>query len=120
MRIVVTGGRHYTNELYVWECLTWFDSFVAPITELIDGVAEGVDTFASNWALAMQITNIREPAKWRKLGKLAGFERNGAMLRKWSPEYCLAWAGGTGTNNMVRICREAGVNFQPFDWIEPL
>lgn len=120
MRVVVTGGSHYTNRAYVFECLEWFNTAIAPIDELVDGVAEGVDSFASEWAIAKQVTNIREPAKWRTEGLPAGIARNGVMLRKWRPDYCLAWAGNKGTHNMVRICTKAGIGIQIFDYVYPL
>jgi hypothetical protein len=106
MRIVVTGGRKHTNELYVWECLDWFSRNVGTIEELIDGCAVGVDTFASNWTRARHVVNIRCPANWDLHGRAAGHKRNRFMLTKYLPDACLAFEGNTGTRDMVKQAQQ--------------
>jgi len=105
--IVVTGGRDHDDEEFVHEALS---SLPFEITRLVHGNARGVDTFAKTWAELMDIEATAYPADWDAHGPAAGPLRNEEMIEK-EPDimFCIAFDGGTGTNDMVRRCRKAGI-----------
>lgn len=112
-RIVVTGGRNYSDVSFVHSVLNKIlqkESFI-----LIHGNASGLDSICRDWAIENKIQEIPFPANRNDLsppckiryksGKpynvLAGFKRNEEMIVKGKPHLCLAFEGGNGTNDMI-------------------
>jgi hypothetical protein len=107
MRILVCGGRDYTDKMAVWHYL---DSYGPPeITEIVSGMARGVDSFAAEWATKFGFTLHKFPADWSKFGKAAGAIRNQQMLDEGKPDVVIAFPGGTGTADMVKRAKKANV-----------
>jgi len=108
MRVLVCGGRHYSDRAKMAEVLAQLLPPMPPI-ELINGCAPGADMLARDWALARGITIQYFPADWGKHGRAAGPIRNQQMLDQGKPDLVVAFAGGRGTADMVRRARAAGV-----------
>lgn len=107
MRVLVCGGRDYTDKAYLWSVL---DGLGPPeVTEIISGMAPGADTFAAEWAERSGFPLHRFPADWNKHGRAAGPIRNQQMLDEGKPDLVVAFPGGRGTADMVRRARAAGV-----------
>ena len=94
------------------------------ITFLINGGASGADTLSTLWALENQVSFREYRAEWNDLdapnarikytwGKPynanAGFDRNQKMLDEGKPDVVVAFPGGSGTADMVKRAKEAGV-----------
>lgn len=107
MKVLITGGRVFTNAVDAFYKLDQFHALV-PITELIHGDAEGADALAKLWAEQRGIVHHPEPVppeSWQRLGGRAGNARNSLMLRKWEPEVVIAFPGNSGTLDMVKKAR---------------
>ena len=104
-RILVTGGRNYNNQEFVYETL---DKLDPPATLLIAGGATGADTLAEQWAKSREIPHIIIPAQWKKHGRGAGPKRNAKML-ELKPTCVIAFKGGSGTRHMTRIAQKANI-----------
>lgn len=113
MRVIVCGGRDFRSPAQVWLGLDRVHA-ERPISELMQGGADGVDTFAREWAGSKAIKRWVCRAEWDKHGKAAGPIRNARML-EWKPDAVIAFPGGRGSADMVRQARAAGVEV-----IEPL
>lgn len=108
MRVLVCGGRDFTNRAYV---LLTLDKLHAqrPISDLIHGGASGADALAGEWAAHKRgIRRYISKPDWDRHGKAAGPIRNAHMLT-WKPDLVVAFPGGKGTAHMVKIAREAGI-----------
>lgn len=111
MRVLITGGRDFTNAEMIYRCLDEAREALG-ITEIIHGAADGVDTIAGEWALDRGITQYKEPVlpeSWQRLGGRAGNARNSLMLRKWEPDVVIGFPGGAGTTDMVMKARRAQI-----------
>lgn len=75
---------------------------------IIHGGATGADEMANLYAGRRGIQRIIFPANW-SIGKKAGPIRNQLMLDVGKPNLVVAFPGGTGTADMVRRSRKAGV-----------
>lgn len=76
----------------------------------------GADTLAGDWAHGFLIPVRSFPADWEERhGKRAGPIRNQMMLEEGRPDLVVAFPGGTGTADMVRRAREAGVEVMEVD-----
>lgn len=108
MRLLVCGGRDFRDKPMAFAVLSWlrksYDEFV-----IIQGGANGADALARDWCRANGVQFITEFARWDLWGKRAGPIRNADMLHKHNPEMVLAFPGGTGTADMVRRSRKAGL-----------
>jgi hypothetical protein len=112
MRVLVCGGRDFDDTALMEAELNMVTnphhggkwSF-----ELISGCARGADTLAILWADRHGIVVHHYPADWKKYGKAAGPIRNKQMLEEGKPDIVIAFPGGKGTANMVKLAREAGV-----------
>ena len=108
MRILVCGGRDFTDRDAVFRCLDHLQH-ERGVTCVIDGAARGADTFAHEWAEARGVTSERYPANWNRDGKRAGPIRNAQMLSEGKPDGLIAFPGGRGTADMVAKSKAAGV-----------
>lgn len=114
LKALVCGGRDYQDKLFVWNYL---DGYGPPeITEIVSGMAKGVDTFASEWALKYGFKLHMFPADWKKHGKSAGMIRNREMLVKGKPDIVIAFPGGIGTLGMIKLAEKAGVKVIKVGW----
>jgi hypothetical protein len=106
--MLVCGGRHYRNDqavrLILEAALRWY----APLT-IIAGGARGADRLARAWADERGVPCVTYPANWALHGMSAGPIRNRQMLVEGKPDMVFAFPGGSGTADMVRQAREAGV-----------
>jgi hypothetical protein len=109
MKVIVCGGRDYADKQRVESVLDEIHA-KTPITELIQGGADGADRLAFGWACrARGISNIvTHHAEWEKYGRRAGPIRNALMLED-KPDLVIAFPGGRGTANMIKQTLAAGV-----------
>lgn len=109
MRVLVCGGRNYTNQPEIeYQMTDLLINSKGPHT-IIAGAATGADSLAVIWARAEGHKVIEFPANWKKYGKRAGIVRNREMLLIGKPDVVLAFPGGKGTADMVALARDAGV-----------
>jgi hypothetical protein len=112
MKVLVCGGRHYNDYARLEAEL---DGITNPIHggkwsfTLICGMAPGADSLAYQWAKKRGVAVEEYPANWEEYGKAAGPIRNTQMLEEGKPDLVVAFPGGTGTADMVRKARAAGV-----------
>jgi len=76
---------------------------------IIHGGATGADKIADEWSVVNWVPQQEYRADWEKWGKRAGPIRNQVMLNVGKPDLVIAFPGGDGTANMVRIARNRGV-----------
>lgn len=112
MRVLVCGGRdfgvEYPEYSWIWQVL---DTLYADDEDMqiISGMATGADTAGADWARARGVSLFSFPANWDKHGKAAGYIRNKQMLEEGKPDLVIAFPGGRGTANMIKLARDAGV-----------
>lgn len=114
MRILVCGGRNYTDRNHVWNTLCEIDAARGPITCIIHGAATETDTEAMYWAQTERINErkiLHAPfvADWRQYGNAARAIRNARMIENGRPDLVVAFPGGKGTADCVRQARTAGI-----------
>lgn len=106
-RILVCGGRHYSNRDAVFAALDHY-ALNGPVT-IIEGGAPGADSLARLWSWSRKQQCLTFPAQWSVHGKAAGPIRNQQMLDDGLPDLVLAFPGGRGTANMISLAQAAGV-----------
>lgn len=127
MRVVVTGGRSYSDTKRVFAVL---DELHArrPITALIEGGASGLDVRAKAWARQRGVLPVPFPAPWTDIGHpgavvryrrdgtaydaAAGGRRNQQMIDEGRPDFGLVFPGGTGTADMRARLVAAQIEFE--------
>jgi hypothetical protein len=121
LRVIVCGGRFFRDVPLIWRTLDRINA-ECRISPLIDGASDdvtgpyvGADYWAHQWALAHDVSTIRQRAEWKKLGRAAGPIRNQIMLDRHGPDLVIAFPGHNGTANMVGIARKAGVRVFEID-----
>lgn len=108
MRLLVCGGRDYTNKEYLYGCLDKFKE-TRGIDTIISGKAKGADTLAEQYAFDRNIMFVGYRADFARLGKKAGPLRNIQMLKEGLPDCIMAFPGGKGTAHMIKIAKEANI-----------
>lgn len=122
-KVIVCGDREYSRQVMVD---TWLDGLYATYGDelyIIEGGAKGADKCARNWCdKKWGVQSFRHhwrcDANWLKYPKWeAGHIRNQQMLDEGEPDLVLAFKDDFnwkmdkgGTENMVKISTEAGVN----------
>ena len=101
MKVLVCGGRDFSDWDLLEKTLTRLDLSVKKIDSIIHGGATGADALAARWGqLNGKWIHICR-AQWGKWGKAAGPIRNQEMLGL-NPDLVIAFPGGSGTRDMVR------------------
>lgn len=121
MRILVCGGRDFYDWNLLKETLDntfWYDNTNDDFV-LIEGGAIGADFLSKAWLSTVYKRQYLEdnidkhlkefPADWKTHGKAAGPIRNQQMLDEGKPDLVVAFPGGTGTADMIRRARKAGI-----------
>lgn len=106
---LICGGRNFIDERIFNGAMGDLIRMKGCPRKIIHGAAPGADTLADQWADRMAISRHRFPAQWDKHGRAAGPIRNQTMLDKGRPHFVVAFPGGSGTADMVRRAREAGL-----------
>ena len=117
-RVLVCGGRNFNDRAELEDTLSVVHMERGPITILIHGAARGADTMAGEWARKNSISIEAYPAQWDVHGRSAGWLRNKQMLEEGKPDLVVAFKGGYGTSNMVRLAERAGVEVKKIRWGE--
>ena len=109
MRVLICGGRNYSNRAALYVALDRLHSEYCFDT-VIAGGARGGDTLAVEWARARGIAARVFMAQWDSLGLRgkAGPTRNQRMLDEGRPDLVIAFSGG-GTADMFKKATAAGV-----------
>ena len=108
MRVLVCGGRDYDDYDTVIYCLDAVHNEYG-VTLLVEGGANGADAHGGIWADNNQIPRCTMWANWTKQGRKAGPIRNQNMLDLLHPDCVVAFPGGKGTSNMIRLAEQSGV-----------
>jgi hypothetical protein len=106
--VLVCGGRDFADEALFDREMDRIHKDKS-ITRIVHGDAAGADSLAELWARRHGIQTVAYPADWETLGRAAGPLRNQRMLVEERPDVVVAFPGGSGTANMVRLAEEAGV-----------
>ena len=102
-KVIVTGGRHYSNHPRVNEVLT----SIAPDI-IVQGGANGADRLAREWGEKRGLEVITFEAEWEVYGRRAGPVRNRKMCAAGA-DLLVAFPGGKGTRHCVRTARDFGI-----------
>ena len=106
INILVCGGRDFSDAAFIsYVMLRTFNTG----DTLIEGGAKGADLLAKRWARLNNIEIKTFEADWDTYGKKAGFIRNTKMLEEGKPDLVVAFPGGRGTDMMVGLAKNAGV-----------
>ena len=114
MRVIVCGGRTFSDKDFLWAVLDQMHSGSNPISAVLHGAAHGADELAAQWADARGIYQQGYEADWSTKTKWAGPLRNRLMLSYGFPDLVIAFPGGKGTADMVRQARKRGVEVMQF------
>lgn len=106
MRIIVCGGRYYSDRIRLEAVLA---NRSKPGDLIITGGAGGADGMATSWALCNERIAVVFPAPWTKLPHDAGLVRNSAMAQHAGADLVIAFPGGSGTRDMVAKARVLGI-----------
>ena len=120
MRILVCGGRDFKDYNLVTEVL---DKITMPNNELlpdpnlvlIHGCYDGADMLGDRWAVNNYVQIEEYPADWDQFGRAAGPIRNRQMLKEGKPDLVVAFPGGDGTADMVKISKKAEIEVREIE-----
>lgn len=98
MKVIIAGSRNLNDYALLTQAMKRCGFNV---TEVVCGMATGIDTLGERWALAHNIPIKEMPANWNRDGKAAGPIRNREMA-KYADAAVIIWDGkSAGTRNMV-------------------
>lgn len=112
MKVIVCGGRDFTDKSFLFHKLNKMNAEFH-FDVVYEGGAKGADTFAREWAKEANIPCKTFSAEWDKYGTKAGPIRNLQMLDQ-NPDMVIGFAGGRGTDHMLKVARAAGVTTYRF------
>jgi len=113
MKLIIAGGRDYQfTDIDRDDLRHLFKE--QGVTEGVSGCASGADTEGELFCLTLGIPVKRFPARWKELGKMAGFRRNEEMAMH--ADAVVLFPGGKGTAHMHQMAIKHKLKI--FDWRE--
>lgn len=110
MRILVTGARQGGSIALTHATLSALLIEFPKLEMVITGGATGIDAQAQGWCSKAGIVCMVFPAPWEsRWGKASGPIRNGWMIRFGKPDLVIAFAGGVGTEDMIKQAEKARI-----------
>ncbi len=106
MKVIIAGSRTITDRELV-EAAIKASGF--EITEVVCGMARGVDTVGFNWARDNNITVKEFHADWVKHGRAAGPIRNKQMAEYAEALIAIMAPNSRGTKNMIETAIKRGL-----------
>ena len=98
MKVIIAGGRTITDYNLVLSAIRESEYY---ITEIVSGMAPGVDTLAIQYSQENNLPMAEFHADWKKYGKSAGPIRNRQMA-DYAHALIAIWDGESrGTKNMI-------------------
>lgn len=116
-RILITGGRDYSNKGVINEALKAIvDESPESSFIVVHGGASGADTLASECAHELGLKEECHNADWKKHGKRAGPIRNAHMVNLGA-DVCLAFPSpdSKGTWHCIKKAEDAGIDTRVFE-----
>ena len=109
----IAGGRDYHDEQVMLNTISNMIVLLG-FDALVTGAAKGTDLTAERLWRNYQLPYVGVPAEWdrfRKQGnvKAAGPYRNEVIANEYHPSALLAFPGGAGTANAVRVARDYNI-----------
>lgn len=106
MKVIIAGSRSMTNYEVVKQAVNE-SGFV--ISEVVCGMARGVDLLGREWALRNSVLVKEMPADWNRFGKSAGYKRN-VQMAEVADALIAIWDGvSRGTKHMIDIAKNKGL-----------
>lgn len=111
-RVVVCGGRDFTDYAFAEFCLNWI--LLKKIEEgydivVVSGCARGADRIGEWWAMCHGFEVDKHPADWDVYGKRAGYMRNVEMVDSCDGVVAF-WDGESkGTKHTIEYAKQKGV-----------
>ena len=111
MKVIVVGSRSICNYSFVSASI---DSSGFLISEIISGVAKGVDLLGEKYAREHNIPIKQFYPDWNKYGKSAGFIRNKQMVDYADAVICI-WDGvSKGTKHTIDLAKKYNKKLRVF------
>lgn len=111
MKVLICGSRYLSSPEDMWMLATAVEDSGFEITEIISGMAEGIDSLAVRLARKWNIPTSQHPALWDKWGKGAGFIRNTEMIQETEACIAVIWlqAKCNGTRHSIKLAHLKGI-----------
>ncbi len=102
MRIAVVGSRDWPSRPFVGRQL---DAALKlfPEMRIVSGGAQGVDTWAEEWARARGVDCVVHEADWQQHGGRAGFIRNRFIIADADIVLAFLFNDSRGTNHSIGL-----------------
>ena len=98
MKVIIAGSRNVHDYKLVVQAM---ERCGYEVTEVVCGMANGIDRLGEQWARANNISVIEMPADWNRHGKKAGVLRNIEMA-KYADAAVVIWDGvSPGSRHMI-------------------
>lgn len=114
---LVSGGRSFDDKESVFFILDLImknygiGKIVHGACQDKNGILQGADGLADEWAKKNGIEVAKYPALWNKYGKSAGPRRNRMMVDRENIDYGILFPGGAGTADMKSVLVKNNIKF---------
>lgn len=112
MKTIIAGSRTITDVRVVAEAIRLSG---LSITEVVCGMARGVDLLGREWAIAGGVPVVEFPADWDKHGRRAGIYRNRLMAGYAEALVAVSHRQSTGTAHMIAAAVDLGLIVHAFE-----
>lgn len=117
-RVLVCGGRDFTDRAFVWAVLDHIKpSFLVTGGQGKKRPNKGADLEAEMFARTHQVDFDVVHADWDAFGRSAGPRRNSEILIRYPDlHWAVGFPGGKGTTDMLEKSRRAGLEVVAFEF----
>src|SRR5690349_12043035 len=111
MKVIIAGSRTITDPLVVEKVMFDIGKYQlhgADWTEVVCGMARGVDMLGRGWAITHKLPVKEFPADWARYEKKAGYVRNQEMARYADALVAIGDGSSTGTKHIIEFMKKLG------------
>lgn len=116
MKVIIAGGRDFTNYEILKRCCEDALSEVLTETIIISGCAKGADALGERFAKEKHLECLAFPADWVQHKKAAGYIRNKQMAKEADACICFYDGKSKGTGHMIQLARAEGIQLIVYDY----
>lgn len=103
MKVIIAGSRIFNSPTILDLIIPGSEYH---ITEIVCGMARGIDMLGYNYGMKNNIPVKEFPANWKRFGKKAGHIRNWEM-GEYADSAIIIWDGESrGTQSMIHVMKE--------------
>jgi hypothetical protein len=109
---LICRGRKFTDDVLFNDEMDRLVAMCGLPSRVVHGITSSADAMVPRWGERYGLEVIGQHYDWRESDESLGAIRNQSMLDLYKPHCVIAFPGGEGTADMVRLAKDRGARIE--------